>query len=283
MATEKKLFTAYDGTEITFFPNSHRYQRAGEKTYLLSPSSIVGVLDKSRALLAWNDGLIRKFFQERISESESYDKGVLSLLVEEALTQRTVKLEEAQDVGSQIHDFAEHYAYLQVMGETLPTRESIEQEIHYDEQVKQGKLAFLDFIKENQVEFVDVENFVYGYVEAIDGSKIFYSGKFDVKMKIKGKRCLGDWKSSKGVYTSQKYQLGGYDLAETQRINYLKALGKDTSELEYDSVVIIHIDKNTGMFTIHELSDDERTLCRETFKALTKVKETEKKLDKWEK
>ncbi len=283
MATEKKLFTAYDGTEITFFPNSHRYQRAGEKTYLLSPSSIVGVLDKSRALLAWNDGLIRKFFQERISESESYDKGVLSLLVEEALTQRAVKLEEAQDVGSQIHDFAEHYAYLQVMGEMLPTRESIEQEIHYDEQVKQGKLAFLDFIKENQVEFVDVENFVYGYVEAIDGSKIFYSGKFDVKMKIKGKRCLGDWKSSKGVYTSQKYQLGGYDLAETQRINYLKALGKDTSELEYDSVVIIHIDKNTGMFTIHELSDDERTLCRETFKALTKVKETEKKLDKWEK
>lgn len=323
--TEKKVFDAYDGTKITFYPNSHRYQRAGEKTYLLSPSAIVGVIDKSNALQIWNERLIFNFFltkgldpevakksareievryEARKSNGEKvtfFDVGrevmaehlptienffsyanCLDYLIQ-ALGQRTIKLDEAKDVGSEIHDFAEAYAYLQVMGEVLPTRESIESEIHYDEQVKQGKLAFLDLVKENEIEFVDVERFVYGYVENFNGQKIWYSGKFDVKMKVMGRRVLGDWKSSKGVYTSQKYQLGGYDIAEQQAIEYFKRHGQDTTDLEYEAIVVIHIDKNTGISTIHELSQEEREDCHDAFKAATILKMVEKKLDKWQK
>ena len=282
MATEKHTFTAYDGTGITFFPNSHRYQRDGEKTYLLSPSAIVGVLDKSRPLMIWNDGLIRNHIQEVVAEGESYDKTSITQIVDQALNVRNVKLDEAKDVGSAIHDFAEHYAYLQVMGDALPTHDEIDL-YETNEQIKAGKKAFLDFVKEWEIEFVDVERFVYGYVIDDRGNKIYYSGKFDVKMKVKGRRVLGDWKSSKGVYTSQKYQLGGYDIAEQQAIDYFKRHGQDTTNLEYEAIVVVHIDKNTGIPTLHELSQDEREKCQSAFKALTIVKAVEKELDKWQK
>lgn len=286
MATEKQVINTYDGKVIHFLPNSHQYRLLdnSEKGYtnLLSPSGIVGKLDKSRPLMIWNDGLIRNHIQEVVVEGESYDKTAITQIVDKALKVREEKLEEAQDVGSQIHDFAEHYAYLQVMGDALPTHDEIEL-YETNELVKAGKKAFLDFVKEWEIEFVDVERFVYGYVTDFRGNKIYYSGKFDVKMKIKDRRALGDWKSSKGVYTSQKYQLGGYDIAEQQAIDYFKRHGQDTTNLEYEAIVVVHIDKNTGIPTLHELTQEEREECQNAFQGLAVTASVEKKLDKWQK
>lgn len=278
MATEKQTITAYDGTVITFYPNSHRYQKAGEKGYLMSPSAIVGIIDKSRQLMKWMENLTRDYVQTNVSEGEEYSKTAICQIVDQALDQRNVKLKEGQDVGSMIHDFAEHYAYCQVMNDSIPNKD----ELMYEENelVRNGKLAFIDFIEQNNVKFINVELFVYSKY-AVPGLE--YIGRFDAIAEVNGVKYLIDWKSSKSVYSTQKYQLAGYDLALEEQIKDWKSKGFSTDHLEYDRLAVIHIDKNTGIPQFHEISEEDRKLCRDAFKACAVVKSIEKVMDKWEK
>lgn len=273
MATEKITIKTYDGQEIIFFPNSHQYKLNGVN--LSSPSAIVGKLDKSNQLISWVKKEAEAKADEVFLETETYSKFAIMELVRISLNAHLEKLNKAKDVGQEVHDFAENYAYLQVMGEKLPTKEEIE--LYEDnEQIRQGKVAFLDFIHTYKVEFINVEQFVFSKTTL----KTPFVGKFDALAVINGKRCLIDWKSSKGVYTSQKYQLAGYDLALSEEIEYYRQIGKveKAESMSYDAIAIIHIDKNTGISTLHELSEEDRKDCREAFIALAIINIIEKKI-----
>lgn len=276
MATEKISIKTYDGQEVIFYPNSHQYKLNGKN--LLSPSGIVGKLDKSRQLMSWVKKEAEAKAETLFLETETYSKFAIMELVRVALNAHLEKLEKAKDVGDEIHDFAENYAYLQVMGETLPTKEDV-QLYEDNEQVRQGKLAFLDFIATYNVKFINVEQYVFS--KAVPEAT--YSGKFDALVELNGKRCLIDWKSSKGVYTSQKYQLAGYDLALQEEISHYLKVGdlEKANSMMYESIAIIHIDKNTGIPVLHELSEEERADCRSAFVSLAIINVVEKKLDTW--
>ncbi len=275
--TEKELITTYNGRNIVFYPNSHRYRYEEAKTYLVSPSSVVGVLDKSNQLLIWNDRLIREFIEKTAKANPQWENWEVVKMVEDALLQRNIKKDEAAEIGNVIHAYAERTAWCKTMGEPLPdvpepptiTEDMTEEEVetlnaNYA-QVMRGIESFIKFEQAENVQYLDAERFIYSEKHGVP-----FVGRFDAIIEARGMRILCDYKTSKGVYSSQKYQLGGYDLGLIEEYEYRKL------PLPYDAVGVLHFDKNTGEPTLHILTEEERKMAQDAFKALLIVKDIEK-------
>jgi len=265
MATEKQIITAYNGTQITFYPTSHRYKLENEKTYLLSPSSIVGIMDKSQALLTWNDNLIKGRVAS-IDEVE-YNKNDVITLVDSLLNVRKEKLEVAGETGDIVHDYAEQTAYCKAYNQPLP---EIDLDTLSEEQVR-GITSFIKFNGENNPKYIEAERFVFSQN---NGEK--YIGKLDTMFEINGITYLGDFKTSKNVYFSHKVQLALYDLALIEEYNF------KNQPLPYTNLAIVHLDKNTGEYTIHYISEEERKDLHGAAISALKLKALDKKYNKWE-
>lgn len=280
--TEKELITTYNDRKIVFYPNSHRYRYEDAKTYLVSPSSVVGVLDKSNALFIWNDRLITEYIEKTAKTNPQWQDWEVVKMVEDALGQRKIKLEEAGAIGDMIHAYAERTAWCKTMGEPLPevpeppviTEDMTEEEIATAnatyEQVMRGIQSFIKFEQEENVVYLDAERFIYSEKNGVP-----FVGRFDAIIQARGMRILTDYKTSKGVYSSQKYQLGGYDLGLIEEYEHRK------QPLPYDAVGILHFDKNTGVPTLHILTEEERKMSQDAFKALLIVKDIEKVMNVW--
>ena len=262
MAANKKTIKVYTGEEITFYPDSHRYKRDGDSGYMISPSAIVGILDKSTALMIWNNNLIRSYFQKEIVKENTYlGEEVLDKL-EVAFKERERVLEEAKSVGTIVHDYAEAFAYYKVMGGEAP-------EIAEDtpQAALNGINAFLEWINKHNVEFVDVEKLVYS-------KNHDYVGHLDALCRIDGKLTLLDYKTSKDVYTSQLYQVAGYKVALIEENKYW---GKDENIETY----ILNFNKETGNLIEYPISQEDHDLNVPAFLGLLAAKKREKQLSKW--
>lgn len=256
--TETKLL--YNGeVEITFYPDSHRYKLSGERSYLTSVTAITGIIDKSRVLIPWAVGLagsfMRKFLEE--AQANTFSKEELYAVIDEALVQHTVKKEEAADTGSQVHDLA------QLIGESLRDgKELPEISDSLNEKVKNGVIAFIDWVVDHKVKFIECERMIYS-------KKYGYVGLVDAIVEIDGKRYLIDYKTSKGVYNEMRYQVAGY----------VQAYEEETGIKLYGSM-LIHFNKETGDFAIHEISEEDNLKNQQTFLSLVVVKNREKELSK---
>jgi len=256
--TETKTF--YKGeVEITFYPDSHRYKLAGERSYLTSVTAITGIIDKSRVLIPWAIGLTGAFLRKYLEEAaaNNFTKEELYSVIDEALVQHTVKKEEAADTGSQVHDLA------QKIGEALRDSQPIE-DIPEDtpDEVKTGVFAFVNWIVDHNVKFLECERMVYS-------KKHKFVGITDAIIELDGKKYLIDYKTSKGVYNEMKYQLAGYTIAYEE----------ETGE-KLDGQMIIHFNKETGECKVHEVSTEDNNLNKQTFLHLVAVKNREKELNK---
>lgn len=263
--TEKKIIKLYTGENLTFYPVSHWYKLEGQKTYLLSPSSITGILDKSEALLIWNAGLMRNYFIQNLSPEEQYSKENILVHLEKAIDQRKVRLEEAKDIGTIVHEYAELFAYHQVMGIEKP-----EIPFYADEKAINGINAFLDLVVKHNIKFKEVERFIYS-------QKGNFAGRFDAIVEIDGIDTLVDFKTSKGIYSSQKYQLAGYHIAMLEEFEYKKQV------LPYKNLAMLHFSKETGIAEIVKIEEEEIELCISAFNGLLATKKVEKLLNKWSK
>lgn len=257
MATEKKAFKTWNGKEVIFYPNSHRYKLGDE--YLLSPSAIVGVIDKSRPLQIWNDNLIKEDVYSQTQETYTLDEHRNDVL--RLIDLRNVRLKEAQNIGTAIHKYVEDQAYAKTNGLPLP---EIPEGI--DEKAIE---AFISLELSNDIEYDDVEQFVYSEKYGVP-----YCGVLDSRIVLNGKKTLVDWKTAKSIYFTHKVQLAGYDLA-------LEDEHGGFENLPYEQVAIIHLDKNTGEANIHILTDEERNDCREAFLLALKLKTLVKQYDKY--
>lgn len=248
----KKLYNGE--VEITFYVDSHRYKLAGEKSYLLSATAITGIIDKSRVLINWAIGLtgsyLRKYLEE--ASSNNFTSEELAPIIEEALNQHNQKREEAADTGSQVHDMAER------IGMALKNNESIEditkeisemdsasknpelseEEANKLQNVVNGITAFIDWVVDHNVKFIECERMVYS-------RKNKFVGTTDAIVEIDGKRYLIDYKTSKsGNYPEYKFQIAGYRSAFEEEEN-----------VNLDGTMIIHFDKISGKFEIIDCSD----------------------------
>lgn len=198
MTTETIVTKHYNGKyEIAFYPKSHRRKLVGTKEWMDGVSSATGIIDKSRALMYWADGIVREFLMAALEAGEPLSEP----LIEDALQQRHLALDEAATSGTLVHEWIEQY----VKGE--------DPEVPEDKAVRNGVLAFLKWVRKYDVRFVASEQFVLS-------EKYWYHGIMDAiftmkPTKHKVNHAL-DYKTGSGIYMEQVFQLSGYQHAHAE-------------------------------------------------------------------
>lgn len=156
--------------------------------------------------------------------------------------------EEAADIGSMVHEFAEHFA----LGK--------KPEIPEHPKAKNGVLAFLRWIDEDKIKLSRPEEIVYsrkhGYwgIKDADGSR--------------GKELFViDYKTSSGIYNEHLFQVSAY----------LKG-AEEMYGRKYTGYWLLHFDKDTGEFTPLFIGKKEAKKNFDAFLAALVIKRREAEL-----
>jgi len=196
---------------LVYYPASHRYKLDGE--WVPGVTTIIGVLDKSKALIPWAAESVALFVADQpsavdlMSEYGGHDPLVAFL---KAIPNQ--RRDTAATRGTTFHDFAERI----LLGEEVEVP---------PEQVGMVESA-LTFLEDYKIEAP--------LVEAVVGSRAHqYAGKAD--MFANG--AIWDWKSGKRIYPSTVFQLAAYAGAEF----YIDADGKEQPLPECEAAYGVHI------------------------------------------
>lgn len=256
MPAEKESLSLYNGKYlIDFYPNSHRYKLQGEKTYLISVTAATGMKDKSQQLIKWAVGLTRDKLVELLQQGVV----ISNQEIIEACMRHEQEKEKALSIGDMVHDYAEQFARAKVDGTPVPQIDA-----SWPNQVVNGIIAFLDWVKDHKVKFIQAERMVFSPTHG-------YVGRFDILAEVDGKLSIVDYKTSKGIYGEYCYQVAGYWLAV-----------KEEDGIAPEQCLVIRFDKEGAAFnpeTDIKLVDGVflEEMC-EGFLALLKIKEQDKRL-----
>lgn len=241
----------YNGeVNILFYPDSHRYRIEGEKEYLIGVTTATGMLDKSRPLMIWSGRIITDYLREKLDET-----GALTHVdINEAQMLPDQKKEEAASKGTLVHAWAEAW----IKDQALPIPE--------DEQVRNGALAFLKWVKENDIKFLFSEKRVYS-------RKYGYVGTFDVAFTMgiedHAVKHPGDFKTSSGIYFEMAAQVSAYQHAETEEHGTV-----------FGDKCVIRFDKDTAEFQVKWFPASEHKMHLRAFLAMLELKKQVKQWDK---
>ena len=201
--------------KVRFYPNSHRYTVNGKPTNG-SVTGIIAMYDKSGQLTPWAAEVTAEYLKEKFAEKkELFEEDFL-----DAEEQHTIKKKEAASIGSEVHEWIEHY----INGEKPEMPDTKEAQI--------GVNAFLDWVNDNKVKFLSSERVIYS-------RKHDFIGKMDIEAKVNGKLCLIDIKTSNGIYNTYYMQTAAYVKADEEESGrkyhgrWILRLAKET-EKEYD-------------------------------------------------
>lgn len=268
--TEKELVSLYDGeVQITYYPNSHRYMI--EKEILLSVTGATDVVDKSAQLVHWAVNLTKAYLLDIKDSGEQ-----ISIKdIENACLQHKIRKEKAADIGTMVHDWAEKFA----KGENPPLPAG---DTEQSEKVLNGVLAFLKWVEENKVRFLETERLVYS-------KKHRYVGRMDLAftMGIENHEVfhMGDYKTASGIYSSARYQTSGYLGAYLEEMAHKMTLKVGSSWIlrfaKEDKYRDGELVEEAGTFETCEISPEENELDYAAFLACVALKRREKSLSKY--
>lgn len=227
----KKL---YEGKIIIdFFENQHRYSHRGDKKWIISVTACTSMIDKSRMLMKWVSNLTKDYLLGNLELLKASTKDIeIKGIIENAVIQYQMVKEEAASIGTQVHKWCELYI------KTL-VKERKKLDLPKDEKILNGVIAFLDWVKNNKVKFIESEKLVYS-------KKYDYVGLLDLKAIVNGKTVLVDFKTSSDIYPEFFLQACAYRQAD-----------EEESKEKYDQVMILHFDKENGEFEVHEMDENE--------------------------
>lgn len=199
---------------INFFEKKHYYTVEAPGIFegaLYQPgvTTIIGMKDKSAALVPWATGEMAKKLKEMIAESEPehFTVATLSALVDAAKSSYNSSRQKAADIGTLAHGVFE--VALKGGKPKLPlTLDPEKPHIDQDmvDQANNAVDAGLQFIREHEIEVVQAEtprwSPRYGYI-----------GTGDLIARIDGELSVLDWKTSKRLYPTVRLQLSAYKQA----------------------------------------------------------------------
>lgn len=248
---------AYDRYKLIKCFNYDADRLAATNKGMLSVTQACGIIDKSTPLVIWATRLAGDYMRNYLHEAQrdSFTWQELLPLIDEAIIQHKQVKQEAGSIGDMVHDYAQSFAQAQidkvsypVIPDTLP------------QQAVNGINAFIDAVKQEQLEFLECEKVVYDH-------NFNYIGRFDLLAKNKkGNTILVDYKTSKGVYSSFFPQLGGY----------VQAFGITVIQ----EAQIWHFDKEKGSFAIIRRSGAQILEDILAFNAALRLKRYDKQLTK---
>lgn len=190
--------------EIKFYPDSHQYwvSAKGEKfTRKSGVTTCIGIKDKSKALMVWQQQLITEFLLGKLDSKVKIDED----LIVEAVMLSDATRDTAADIGKEIHDWCERYIRFKLK---QPGFTEIPDIPNFPEAVT-GVNSFLEWEKKHKVKFHSTETIVYSL-------KHDYVGIEDVTFTADGLFCDGDFKSSNGLYNGVRMQTAAYAMARME-------------------------------------------------------------------
>jgi hypothetical protein len=247
----------YNNTEeILYDKKEHVYRlvKDGQLIEVPSVTTITHIIDKSPILIPWScKEMSKQILDNVIANGLPQDYDEIEQLVTKAKFAWKTKLDDAGDIGSQVHNWIEQYIKkeLNIINWVPP--------MPTDERAVKCINAALNWIKEHSVQFLTTETKIFSKTHK-------YAGTFDCKARISScgdklccpveyKNVLGviDWKSSTSLYLEFLLQIAGYVLALTEEypaepINdcWVIHLGRESGEFN-----AWHID-NTEELTLYQ-------------------------------
>lgn len=217
----------------------------------ISPSTATGVIDKSGPISWWATNCMRQKIEQDLDEGVPYLKTELEDIIKNAQYNYKDVRDEAAEIGTYVHDWAEEFARAKMKGNEAPSLPNKPEEVDKKDweeriypQIVAGIEGFVDWYHDHNVKFLEVESIVYSIEDN-------YWGRFDAIAEVDGEICLIDYKTSKGIYLSHKLQTSGYWKAKEEEVGE-----------KFDKALILHFQKDPekakekGTFNIHEISRD---------------------------
>lgn len=204
--TETVRHALYGGAiEIDFYPKSHRYKLVKEdgeerNEWLKSPSGIVKYLDKSAPLMSWATKCFYEAMVVAMRDGKNFTADDLLSMLEVAKGAYKERREEAANVGTVVHFYAQNHATLKGIEEAEGFADLSEED---QARARQGATAFDTWYAQLGGKSVASEFLVYSRKEG-------FTGTADDLVEIGGEYWLLDYKTSKGIYTDQIYQVTSY-------------------------------------------------------------------------
>lgn len=220
------------------------YQESGHKYFydakpMTGVTTILGTIAKPQ-LISWAS----KMCYEYVKEHADYADGIYHIKEDElelAKNAHARKKTDAGDMGTKVHAWVELYTSTNECP-AMPE----------DEQERKMAEKFHAWVVENKVKFLESEKQVYNLTE-------WYAGTLDFICEIDGKKYIGDFKTSSGIYSREYFaQCAGYRWA-------FEDMGDKN---EYNGSVIVRCGKK-GDFEVKTSYDHETDL--EIFKSALKL------------
>lgn len=230
---------------LEFDPERHWYFVNG--AYVPSVTGITKYLDKSGPLMVWATRTDLNWLKDQLKPGEVVDEVQLDKLFKEAGQKHKETVQSAATLGGMIHEWVEKYIKFK-----LGLSEEPAEPINVN--IKNGALAFLDWEKENKVEYLYSERKVYS-------AKYGYAGTVDCLGKLNDKLAVIDLKTGSGPWYEHVLQTAGYQQALEEELG-----------VKIKERWILKVDKETGKFHAHKA-----TLYKEDLKAFLALLEVNRR------
>lgn len=210
----KEENTLYDRERLVFNERQHRYFYDG--VHVPGVTTILNIISKGDALTRWASNCAVDYLTPRLQGEVSTEE--LGFILNEARTAFETVKNEAGHIGTLAHNWIEQH--LRGGSEPLPEHEK----------ARNACEAALKWMQDNEWETIDVEQRIFSPTH-------LYAGTRDWFVRIRGRLAIADWKTSKHVYDSYRFQTAAYLRAE-----------EEDSGVVIPDRWIFRIDKETGLF-----------------------------------
>jgi hypothetical protein len=196
-----KTYQLYGGAvTLGFDEGKHIYTVDG----ITRPSvtGIIKVIDKSGPLMGWVAKLCSEEVAAGLKAGSPLDELEIKDLCERVKKAYRRASEKAGDIGTMAHEWFEAFGKHQLGMGYKP---------HYpvNPRLRNCVDAFLGWVKEDEVRFVECEPKIY--------SRLYgYAGTMDLDAFVKDKRGTWDYKSSSAIYPEMRLQLAAYKQAREE-------------------------------------------------------------------
>ncbi len=231
----KEIVSLYNDTvRLEFSPTGHRYKIFHNGVELFGTkgvTTVIGIVDKPE-LLQWSANMANQTWIEGLKGQVTYDELLISRLSKEAPNAWRTRRDTAGDLGTLIHAWIEEYINSKIHNLPLPPSP-------INPIIQSSVLKFIQWETDNVTRFIESEKKVYSLRHNVAGIVDFlYINK-------SGNLCIGDIKTSKGIYKTFSLQLSGY--------RYM--IEEENPKTKIDEMTIVRVGKDNDDLEIKVISD----------------------------
>ena len=211
----------FDRSLLTFNPKNHGHYYEGKR--LLGVTTALGIISKGDALVQWSANQAIEYCRSKLVGEITQE--YLDQVFQEAKKHwRTVK-QEAADIGTYAHNWIEQFL------KGFNPSEFEHEDTEIQRKVRNSCGAAVKWIETHHWKTISIERQIFI-------PKLGVGGICDWHAYIDGVPAVPDWKTSKSIYSSYRYQTAAYahgieeEVGEKVRERWVLRIDKETGEFE---------------------------------------------------